>query len=609
MKSYEKFFKQHIHAFKVSGKNQATGLCPFHEDKKPSFSCNIEDGLWKCFGCGKSGNVFQFAKLLNVEPLDVADKGTCEVARYTYHDKSGKPLFQVRKYFPKTFRFYRTDGNGEWLSGLNGALKVLYNLPEVIKSSVVYVVEGEKDVETARKLKIVATTNPCGATHWKDEYSEYLKGKSVVIIPDQDESGKKHSLMVAQSLQKHARAIKIVNPPNGKDLTEYIEKGGGRATLVKLVKETDIYAGKPTDETNQKTNLKLVSLKDLLAEPEEETDWIVDGMLPKGGLSVIVAKPKVGKSTIARQLALCVARGEEFFTRETEAGLTIYLAFEERRSDVQRHFKQMGAGDENLKVFAGMAPADVIVQVREMAKQEKPALIIIDTLARIARIKDLNDYSQTTAGLEPLLAIAREGGSHVCLLHHAKKGNIKGLDSILGSTGIAGSVDAIICLDRNEKYRTVSTIQRNGRDLEETVLNFDADRRWTTLGGSREEIDIGKFKEAIVGFLKEQAESVPELLIDEGIEGNRSHRKKALRELVKEGKVERLGGGKKNNPYLYKNAGILVLPISSEPENQNPENEITTQNDQTYSSSENLAFCDSGSTNNAVELPTIPEGF
>ncbi|MFO8057309.1 MAG: DNA primase [bacterium] len=36
------------------------GLCPFHNEKTPSFKVHDEKGIFKCFGCGESGNVFTF---------------------------------------------------------------------------------------------------------------------------------------------------------------------------------------------------------------------------------------------------------------------------------------------------------------------------------------------------------------------------------------------------------------------------------------------------------------------------------------------------------------------------------------------------------------------
>ena len=46
--------------------NQGMGLCPFHDDRNPSLSWQLDTGLWTCFsGCG-SGNTYQFAERLNM---------------------------------------------------------------------------------------------------------------------------------------------------------------------------------------------------------------------------------------------------------------------------------------------------------------------------------------------------------------------------------------------------------------------------------------------------------------------------------------------------------------------------------------------------------------
>lgn len=46
-------------ALKPSGRNHK-GLCPFHQEKSPSFMVNGELSIYKCFGCGKAGDVFAF---------------------------------------------------------------------------------------------------------------------------------------------------------------------------------------------------------------------------------------------------------------------------------------------------------------------------------------------------------------------------------------------------------------------------------------------------------------------------------------------------------------------------------------------------------------------
>src|ERR1700675_4996822 len=38
------------------------GLCPFHQEKTPSFSVNPSLGLFKCFGCGQSGDAITYVR-------------------------------------------------------------------------------------------------------------------------------------------------------------------------------------------------------------------------------------------------------------------------------------------------------------------------------------------------------------------------------------------------------------------------------------------------------------------------------------------------------------------------------------------------------------------
>src|SRR5215467_245581 len=45
---------------KKSGAQNFSGLCPFHQEKTPSFSVNVTRQFFHCFGCGKSGDVFKF---------------------------------------------------------------------------------------------------------------------------------------------------------------------------------------------------------------------------------------------------------------------------------------------------------------------------------------------------------------------------------------------------------------------------------------------------------------------------------------------------------------------------------------------------------------------
>ena len=128
-------------------------------------------------------------------------------------------------------------------------MRTLYNLPAITKADQVLIVEGEKDVETARKLGFAATTNPLGATKWLPKYSELLAGKSVIVVPDNDSSGDKHRKVVLQALcdcSKHPESIKVIHLRTGKDLTEWVEAGGSAVELSEAINKAERFSTSTT---------------------------------------------------------------------------------------------------------------------------------------------------------------------------------------------------------------------------------------------------------------------------------------------------------------------------------------------------------------------------
>ena len=62
---------------KKSGQN-FSGLCPFHQEKTPSFSVSAVKQMYYCFGCGKGGDVFQFVMELEKAPFPEAVRAVAE---------------------------------------------------------------------------------------------------------------------------------------------------------------------------------------------------------------------------------------------------------------------------------------------------------------------------------------------------------------------------------------------------------------------------------------------------------------------------------------------------------------------------------------------------
>lgn len=296
----------------------------------------------------------------------------------------------------------------------------------------------------------------------------------------------------------------------------------------------------------------LIPIGELLSRPDVPPDYLVDGLLIRGTLSLAAAKPKVGKSTFARGLCLAVARGEAFLGRTTRQGSCIYLALEERYEEVTSDFRAMGAEAKDLiEIHAAAAPAEAIFALIALVRRRRPALVVIDPLFRLAHIRDEKAYAETYAALGPLIDLARETDTHIHLTHHSGKSvKADAIDSPLGSTAIGGAVATVIVLSRRESYRTIQTVTRIGPVIDETVLTFDEDTRLLSIGGTRDAVDSEVLEKEIAEYLQSAGERTePE--INEEVEGRTTTKRKALRALVKKGVVERTGTGKSGSPFKY----------------------------------------------------------
>lgn len=528
-------------------------LCPAHADKNPSLSIDQREGkiLVHCHaGCSQEA----VCAALGIEArelfLDAGEGKAKAVAEYPYTDEHGALLFQVVRLVPKSFRQRRPDGHGGWHWNLNGVRRVLFRLPEVRAEKSLLICEGERDCETAHKWGLVATTNPGGAGKWRDEYSESLRGKRVAIISDADEPGRKHAQQVAESLHLRAESVKVLELPGAKDLSAWVESGGKREALLELIRNAPEWTHPKAGNAG---GFKLTRLSDLLNEPEETIAWLLADKLPAGGISVLSAKPKVGKSTFARCLSLAVATGEPFLDCATTKGPVIYLALEEKRGEVRRHFSDLGAtGEEEIYIHAASAPQEAVLELCEVAKQMHPVLIVVDPLFKFVRIRDEKAYAEVCNAIEPLLTLARESGAHVLLSHHSgKMERSDATDSILGSTAIFGGVDTAIILKKADRYRTVQSCQRYGTDWPELVLNFDPAERSLSLGAERSEAEAGRIGEAIATYLAGCDELQTRVQIEAHVEGKTKHKRAALKALCASGRVSESGAGAKGDPLRY----------------------------------------------------------
>jgi RecA-family ATPase len=321
------------------------------------------------------------------------------------------------------------------------------------------------------------------------------------------------------------------------------------------------------------------SLNELFSTPEEVTPFCVEDLLPSSGLSVLVGKPKAGKSTLARQLAVAVARGKDFLGRATEQGGVLYLAMEEKASEIAAHFRRLGAQHSDpLYTVCGAVAKNQAVSKLEAALQSRPEvkLAIIDPIFKFIVVRDSNDYVPVNNALEQLLTLARKYEVHIIAVHHMKKRETDDpMDGALGSTAIAAGVDTYIALKtKGNGKRTLCTRQRYGIDMAETELVWNAEIRGLTLGVTCDEAETLAAEETRVRIERDMVlyvsrnSACTQQGILAAVRGNVGLKKQTLQKLIDSDLLLQSGSGVKGEPYTYR-----VAPVPAENSTQERESE------------------------------------
>jgi hypothetical protein len=221
-----------------------------------------------------------------------------------------------------------------------------------------------------------------------------------------------------------------------------------------------------------------------ILQSNETIDWMVDGLLTVGGLSIIAGAPKSGKSTIIRQLGKAVSQGSDFLGRKCKQGSVLYLALEEQRALLSDQLKALGVSDNDpFFIHCGPVPdPDKAQALRRFAIDQRPGLIVIDTLVLFAEGQDINNYNEMYKLLSFFRDLAREVGCHITFVHHQNKGDNRGTQSIMGSSAIHGAVDCAMMFTSFDGTRYVTTSQRGGLPFDKDPLVFDKDTQSYSLG-------------------------------------------------------------------------------------------------------------------------------
>lgn len=272
-------------------------------------------------------------------------------------------------------------------------------------------------------------------------------------------------------------------------------------------------------------------------------EWLVDGRLRRRGTSLLAGALDAGKSTLARQLSLAVARGEPWLNLGTRPGSVLYVYLDGPIEELRRSFTKLGLElDDPVHLLSSREPAGLLELVRQSAKALDPALIVIDGLRPLLHGEQLTGSIDDRTALERILALAREARCHLLLTHDLAGSLTDDMSQLLAQAPCG--VDTMLLLNRLANRRLLRTIQLAGCDVAEPISVPSL--------GTPEPVDPANLPDQILACLRSRRQLAT---LSEICQHVRTHHldqvDRALRKLQTDGRLIRVGRGSAAEPYLY----------------------------------------------------------
>lgn len=261
------------------------------------------------------------------------------------------------------------------------------------------------------------------------------------------------------------------------------------------------------------------TLAEILARPADPPAR-VEGLVPSGASTLIVAQRKTGKTTLILGLARCLLQGGDFlgrFPTRSIAGRVAILNYEVTGSMLGGWADQVGVPRDRLVLVNLRGRRNPLRVPEDRAKLAEylrgldVEVLVVDPFGRAYGGKSQNDAAEVGGWLVDLDTFSRAevGAAEVYLTAHAGWT----AERTRGSSALEDWPDVTITLTRDKDDQTVRYLAAEGRDvlLEEDRLDFDPVTRELTLSGagSRKQARASQHHAELVGAVVEVVTTSP----------------------------------------------------------------------------------------------------
>lgn len=520
-------FLDRLDGVKKTGPTQYMACCPVksahkHGDRKPSLSVgkgNNGSIVFYCQGGCSQESVLQAMGLsmkdlfpdgdrprqeYRPRPTSREDRGSI-VAQYDYTDENGQLLARKTRWETavggkrkKTFTWSHPEGQG-FRSGRNG-MAVPYRLPELVKAETVFLCEGEKDVDNLTAQGLAATCSPDGGgngSKWRDTYTPYFTGKTVYILQDNDDVGKKFAQYEAQKLSPVAKEVKVLDlrelwpelPEKG-DISDVMEHMGAAEALAQLLELAERAPG--WEPLPPEKDEFLSSFHTLAEFAEEEVSWLVEGWLPEGQITLLAADGGTGKTTLWCNLIAALSSGKPCLldppgTERTPMRVAFFSTEDSVTKKLKRQLRESGANQDNVITLdfssgGGTALRELKLgsdRLRELIAYFRPALCVFDPIQGfLPHGMNMGSRNEMRECMAPLIALGEEfGTTFLVVCHTNKRMGAADRSRLADSADLWDVARSVLMMGTTEEpgQRYLSNEKNNYADRQETLLlSFEA---------------------------------------------------------------------------------------------------------------------------------------
>lgn len=477
-------------------------LCPAHDDNTPSLS--IADGdngkvMLHCFAGCKYEDI---RRALQSEPNAVPIRSvkisntkksqafsTAEQAikslennmgphacKWEYHNSTGETICYVIRWDLREGKTFRpiSMSNGNWHVGSCAELRPLYKLREIAESETIYICEGEKAADAVASLGLVATTSLGGSNAAAKSDWGPLGGKTCVVLPDNDSSGRTYANTVARLaglLDMKPKTIKFLDlpglPEKG-DAVDWLEGQADLGTAELKNKLLMLTSEKGYQPPFVKVGPALVSFDTIEAVPVE---WLWESRVALGTITLIAGMPGVGKSFLTCDMAARISNGETLpHDHHGHMGSVIIAPAEDSPEHVLKpRLEAFKANTEHIHLLKGVyettKSGEVVIlpfklgdlkELREALRRlGNCKLVIIDPIGSFLGDQDSHRDTEVRAILTPLNQLAVEFHVAIVLVAHLRKAvSANADDMVLGSRAFTGVARTVLHLAADSKDPT-----------------------------------------------------------------------------------------------------------------------------------------------------------